>query len=220
MVKVKGSAAASILEAVEAAGIAAGVPPPPQDFDTEMDDEKAPWDLFYQYCDALRSQAARPSGGVLHKKNAKAKADKAKADAGRRISFAPEVMGDDVEEDELGGEEDSKPAPAGRNGRTGKKAKAVGGRAPTAARVDLSAPEEEDEPWDDDDDEQQEEDEGNGTGAAMDVMPSEEQLPKMIRGNRGSQKRAPEPTKVADGNTDDDTDDEDEPVGARRRRRR
>ena len=86
MIKVKGSAAAAIAASLEAAGVAAGAP------DRESDEVGDDWDLFFQYCDVLREQAAKPTGGTKSRKVKSTATDKTAA-AARRISFAPGAAG-------------------------------------------------------------------------------------------------------------------------------
>jgi cohesin complex subunit SA-1/2 len=83
VVKVKGPEASSILTKLETAGQSAGAPP---DTGEDMGD----WELFYEYCDVLRSQSQKQkSQGVLKKST-----PKSTAKPSRRISFA---MDDDFE---------------------------------------------------------------------------------------------------------------------------
>ena len=83
VVKVKGPEASIILTKLEAAGQTAAAPP---DNGGDMGD----WELFYEYCDVLRSQSQKQKNpGVLKKST-----PKSTAKPSRRISFA---MDDDFE---------------------------------------------------------------------------------------------------------------------------
>lgn len=122
MVRVKGPAAAKVLQGVEAAGVAAGVPDRPDDEDENEAQAWGEWDLYYQYCDALRELATKPERGGRAKKTPTAAAGgagaggssaKTKKGRARRISFAPGAGGGDSEE------EDEAPAAAAVGGATG-----------------------------------------------------------------------------------------------------
>jgi cohesin complex subunit SA-1/2 len=77
VVKVKGTEAKSILEAIESAGQAAGAPP-------DSGDDMGDWELYYEYCDVLRMQTQKQTNkGVLKRSSPKETPKQS-----RRISFA------------------------------------------------------------------------------------------------------------------------------------
>jgi cohesin complex subunit SA-1/2 len=211
MVRVKGSAAAKVLATVEAAGAAAGAPERPDEEDEEEAQAWGEWDLYYQYCDALRDQAVKPTGGAKSRKPAGGaaaanaagggsggKKGGAKA-GGRRISFAPGAGGDESdeeEEEEFEEEEEVQPAPRSLGGKkktpTAAAAATKGKKKNTRAAkpVKLSDSEEEEEEEVEEQEEQEEvEEEGEDFSDPedeVDVMPTEEQLPGMRGGARAS----------------------------------
>jgi cohesin complex subunit SA-1/2 len=247
MVRVKGSAAAKVLAAVEAAGNAAGAPERPDDGD---DDEEAQawseWDLYYQYCDALRDQAVKPTGGAKSRKapregavvadaGAAAEASggkKSGAKAGvRRISFAPGAGGGKSDEEE------DRAQPARRSSGGKKKASKPAAAAPKKGAGNSSKPlklsdsedeeeEEHDDAGMDDVEEQQEEEEEilSEPEEDVEVMPTEEQLPGMrggAGGGRRSLQQALEASESEDeSDIDSDSEDEKPTFAARRARKR
>jgi cohesin complex subunit SA-1/2 len=235
MVRVKGSAASKVLAGVEAAGNAAGAPERPEDEDDEDETQAyGEWDLYYQYCEALREQAVKPTGGAKSRKNAananaggggSGKKTAAKAGA-RRISFAPGAGGEESEEDEeedVEVEEEEEIQPALRS--TGGRKKGRQPAAPAAAAkkgknarsskpVNLADDSEEEEEEEDDvamDEVEEHEEEEEGEDPSDEegmIMPTEEQLPAMGGGSRG-RGGSQQALEASESESDSESDDED-----------
>ena len=146
MVRVKGAAAAKVLQGIEAAGEAAGVPERPEDEDEDESQAWGEWDLYYQYCDALRDLANKPEKGGRAKKTPAAAAAgtggaaaggsaRGRKSSGRRISFAPGFGGEESDEDAAEQPVVENPQPTSGNGRKAPSAAAKKkGKQPAASK--------------------------------------------------------------------------------------
>lgn len=245
MVRVKGSAAAKVLAAVEAVGNAAGAPERPDEDDEEEAQAWSEWDLYYQYCDALRDQAVKPTGGAKSRKPAGGaaaatagaavgasggKKSGAKA-GGRRISFAPGAGGGNSEEEEEE-EDEAQPAPRSSGGKkkaskpaaaTKKGEKGAGSSKPLklsdSEDEEGGEGEEEDAGMADAQEQQEEGEDFSEPEEDVEVMPTEEQLPGM-RGGAGGRRSSQQALEESESESDSESEDEKPAFAARRARKR
>jgi len=246
MVRVKGSAAAKVLAAVEAAGNAAGAPERPDEDDDEEALACSEWDLYYQYCDALRDQAVKPTGGAKSRKPAGGAAaatagaadeasgsKKGGAKAGvRRISFAPGAGGGNSDEEEEEDDE-TQPAPRSAGGKNKasrpaappkKEGKGAGSSKPLklSDSEDEVEEEQEDAGMEDAEEIEEEEEVFSEDEEDVEVMPTEEQLPGMRNDARGGIRRSSQQAlEASDSESDSDSHSDDgKPTFAARRARK